>query len=83
MKRRGAAVLALAVTGVLPGLPGPMMPGSPAGLARAEHQVSYRYVVLGYVVDAENRGRRGVRVELSGRRPGSPTWARRTPTAST
>jgi hypothetical protein len=32
--------------------------------ARAEHQVSYRYVVLGYVTDAENRGRPGVRVEL-------------------
>jgi hypothetical protein len=32
--------------------------------ARAEHQVSYRYIVLGYVIDAENRGRPGVRVEL-------------------
>jgi len=29
-----------------------------------EHQVSYRYVVLGYVTDAANRGRVGVRVEL-------------------
>ena len=30
----------------------------------AEHQVSYRYVVLGYVTDAANRARVGVRVEL-------------------
>jgi hypothetical protein len=64
VKRRGAAVLALALTGVLVALPGPELPGCLAGLARAEHQVSYRYVVLGYVVDAENRGRPGVRVEL-------------------
>ena len=64
MRRRGAASLALALAGALVAVPAPSLPGSPAGVARAEHQVSYRYVVLGYVTDAENRGRRGVRVEL-------------------
>jgi len=50
--RRRAAFLALALAGAI------------FGVARAEHQVSYRYVVLGYVTDAQNRGRPGVRVEL-------------------
>ena len=52
MRRRRAAFLALALAGAI------------FGVARAEHQVSYRYVVLGYVTDAQNRGRPGVRVEL-------------------
>jgi hypothetical protein len=59
--RRRAAGLALALAGVL------VAAAPPAPIvteARAEHQVSYRYVVLGYVTDAENQGRPGVRVEL-------------------
>jgi hypothetical protein len=64
VKRRGAASLALALAGALVALPAPTTPGPLGGPAWAEHQVSYRYVVLGYVIDAENRGRRGVRVEL-------------------
>jgi len=59
---RGAALLALALVAVA--LLTPLGPGRIAGDARAEHQVSYRYVVLGYVTDAQNRGRPGVRVEL-------------------
>ena len=39
-------------------------PARIVGDARGEHQVSYRYVVLGYVTDAQNRGRPGVQVEL-------------------
>jgi len=42
----------------------PLGPGRIVGHAAAEHEVSYRYVVLGYVTDAQNRGRPGVRVEL-------------------
>jgi len=65
---RRAAFVALALAGALIAVgspaPGPIVPGSIVGAARAEHQVSYRYVVLGYVTDAENRGRPGVRVEL-------------------
>jgi hypothetical protein len=65
---RRAAFVALTLAGALvavgPPAPGRIVPGSIVGAARAEHQVSYRYVVLGYVTDAENRGRRGVWVEL-------------------
>lgn len=57
MGRRAASV-ALLLAGAL------AAPGPVTREARAEHQVSYRYVVLGYVTDAQNRGRRGVRVEL-------------------
>ena len=68
MTGRRAAFVALALAGALIAVglpaPGPIVPGSIVGAARAEHQVSYRYVVLGYVTDAENRGRPGVRVEL-------------------
>lgn len=66
MSLRGAAVLALALAGapVVVALASPITPGSVVGRAWAEHQVSYRYVVLGYVTGADNRGRRGVRVEL-------------------
>ena len=70
MTGRRAAFVALALAGALgagaapaPG-PVPIVPSSISGVARAEHQVSYRYIVLGYVIDAENRGRPGVRVEL-------------------
>ena len=64
MGRRAASAAlllagALAPIAPLPAGPGPAIPG-----ARAEHQVSSRYIVLGYVTDAHNRGRRGVRVEL-------------------
>lgn len=59
------ALLALALLAVALLTPlGPIGPGRIVGDARAEHQVSYRYVVLGYVTDAQNRGRPGVRVEL-------------------
>jgi hypothetical protein len=66
VQRRGAAFRALALAGALVAvaLPAPTTPGSLVGPAWAEHQVSYRYVVLGYVTGADNRGRRGVRVEL-------------------
>ncbi len=65
MRRRGAAVLALALTGALVAIArARSRPADFVGPAWAEHQVSYRYVVLGYVTDADNRGRRGVRVEL-------------------
>ena len=64
MRRRGAAVLALALTGALVAIAATLAPGSLVGPAWAEHQVSYRYVVLGYVTGAEKRARRGVRVEL-------------------
>jgi hypothetical protein len=64
VRRRGAAFLALALASALVALPAPIRSGSLVTVARAEHQVSYRYVVLGYVTDAANRGRRGVRVEL-------------------
>jgi len=56
-------VLALVAVALLTPL-GPLVPVRLLGAARAEHQVSYRYVVLGYVTDAQNRGRPGVRVEL-------------------
>ena len=59
------ALLALALLAVALLTPlGPIGPGRIVGDARAEHQVSYRYVVLGYVTDAQNRGRAGVQVEL-------------------
>jgi hypothetical protein len=59
------ALLALALLAVALLTPlGPIGPGRIVRDARAEHQVSYRYVVLGYVTDAQNRGRPGVRVEL-------------------
>jgi hypothetical protein len=68
---RRAAFPALALAGALaagdlsaPTAPSRFIPSSIFGVARAEHQVSYRYVVLGYVTDADNQGRRGVRVEL-------------------
>jgi hypothetical protein len=66
VQRRGAAFRALALAGALVAgaLPAPTAPGSIAAPAWAEHQVSYRYVVLGYVTGTDNRGRRGVRVEL-------------------
>jgi hypothetical protein len=60
---RRAAFVALALAGALVAS-GPLAPGPIIQKARAEHQVSYRYVVLGYVTDAANRGRPGVRVEL-------------------
>lgn len=65
MTRRRAAFRALALAGALvfagPPAPGP---GPIIRPVRAEHDVSYRYVVLGYVTDAQNRARSGVRVEL-------------------
>jgi len=64
---RRAALVALALAGAL------IMPPAPAPVvdeARAEHQISYRYVVLGYVTDAQNRARPGVRVELRRERTG-------------
>lgn len=66
MTGRRAAFVALALAGALGAVvaPAPIVPSSISGVARAEHQVSYRYIVLGYVIDAENRGRPGVRVEL-------------------
>lgn len=66
MTGRRAAFVALALAGALVavGSPATIVPSSISGVARAEHQVSYRYIVLGYVIDAENRGRPGVRVEL-------------------
>ena len=63
MTGRRAAFVALALAGALV-VVAPPAPGPIAREARAEHQVSYRYVVLGYVTDAENRGRPRVRVEL-------------------
>lgn len=57
----GALALAGTLVAVAPPAPGPR---PIVQEARAEHQVSYRYIVLGYVIDAENRGRAGVRVEL-------------------
>ena len=70
MTRGRAPLLAFALAGALiaAALPARLVP--PVGMARAEHQVSYRYVVLGYVTDAENRGRRGVRVELQREKTG-------------
>jgi hypothetical protein len=57
--------VALLLAGALAAVaPIPAGPGLAIPEARAEHQVSSRYVVLGYVTDAQNRGRRGVRVEL-------------------
>jgi hypothetical protein len=67
---RRAAFVALALAGVFAPVPGPLGPGPLARPAGAEHQVSYRYTVLGYVTDAENRGRRGVRVELQREKTG-------------
>lgn len=66
MTGRRAAFVALALAGALGAVapPAPIVPSSISGVARAEHQVSYRYIVLGYVIDAANRGRPGVRVEL-------------------
>ncbi|HUP35157.1 MAG TPA: hypothetical protein VNC82_06875 [Candidatus Limnocylindria bacterium] len=60
---RPAASVALLLAGALAAVVAPAS-GPVTREARAEHQVSYRYVVLGYVKDAQNRGRRGVRVEL-------------------
>jgi len=57
----GALVLAGILVAVAPPAAGPR---TIVREARAEHQVSYRYIVLGYVIDAENQGRAGVRVEL-------------------
>jgi hypothetical protein len=68
VRRRGAAFLALALVGALVALPAPIR--SVVGAAWAEHEVSYRYVVLGYVTDVQNRGRPGVRVELRRERTG-------------
>ena len=63
MRRQGAAFPALALAGVLVAvvLAAALIPGSTAW---AEHQVSYRYIVLGYVIGPDNQGRSGVRVEL-------------------
>lgn len=69
MTGRRAAFVALALAGALVAV-APPAPGPIVQKARAEHQVSYRYVVLGYVTDAENRGRRGVRVELQREKTG-------------
>jgi hypothetical protein len=62
---RRAAFGALALAGTLVAV-APPAPGLRPIVreAQAEHQVSYRYIVLGYVIDAENQGRAGVRVEL-------------------
>jgi hypothetical protein len=68
VRRRGAAFRALALVGALVALPAPIR--SVVGAAWAEHEVSYRYVVLGYVTDVQNRGRPGVRVELRRERTG-------------
>ena len=57
----GALALAGTLVAVAPPAPGPR---PIVQEARAEHQVSFRYTVLGYVIDAANRGRTGVRVEL-------------------
>jgi hypothetical protein len=62
MGRRAASV-ALLLAGTLAAVAAPAS-GPVTREARAEHQVSYRYVVLGYVTDAQKRGRPGVRVEL-------------------
>ncbi|HEX4996261.1 MAG TPA: hypothetical protein VFX87_14855 [Methylomirabilota bacterium] len=68
MTGRRAAFPALALAGALAAAPLSAsivpVPSPLVGEVRAEHQVSYRYVVLGYVTDAGNRGRPGVRVEL-------------------
>jgi hypothetical protein len=68
VRRRAAAFRALALVGALVALPAPIR--SVVGAAWAEHEVSYRYVVLGYVTDVQNRGRPGVRVELRRERTG-------------
>ena len=57
----GALVLAGTLVAVAPPASGPL---TIVREARAEHEVAYRYIVLGYVIDAENQGRAGVRVEL-------------------
>jgi len=62
MGRRAASV-ALLLAGALAAVVAPVS-GPVTREARAEHQVWYRYVVLGYVTDPQKRGRRGVRVEL-------------------
>ena len=71
MTGRRAAFVALALAGalIMPPAPAPPTLGQPTlgrmvEQARAEHQISYRYVVLGYVTDAQNLARPGVRVEL-------------------
>lgn len=60
MRARHAVSLALLVAGVA------ATAAPPAGRppARAEHAAAYRYTVLGYVTDAQNRGRRGVHLEV-------------------
>ena len=62
MKRRGAA--SWRSRWPAPWSRSPRPRGPPSRDARAEHQVSYRYVVLGYVTDAAEPGPSGVRVEL-------------------
>jgi hypothetical protein len=42
----------------------PLLVALPATAARAEHQIYYRYTVLGYVKDAGGKPRVGERVEL-------------------
>ncbi|MEX2220980.1 MAG: hypothetical protein WEG40_04205 [Candidatus Rokuibacteriota bacterium] len=65
MTARRAAIRALGLAGALAAA-SRLVPGARTIVreARAEHQVSYRYTVLGYVTDAASRGRRGVPVEL-------------------
>ena len=64
---RRAGVRALLVAGAL-ALAGPTPATVPA--AHAEHEVAYRYTVLGYVTDPDGRARAGVRVELSREKTG-------------
>ncbi len=56
MRARRPAVLLAAALGIAT----LMLPS----VADAEHEAAYRYIVLGYVTDGENRARTGVRVEL-------------------
>ena len=64
---RRAGVRALLVAGAL-ALAGATPATVPA--AHAEHEVAYRYTVLGYVTDPDGRARAGVRVELSREKTG-------------
>jgi hypothetical protein len=49
---------------------GPLRAGGSVPPARAEHEVYYRYTVLGYVRDAAGRSREGVPVEVIRERTG-------------
>ena len=52
------------MTGRRAAVPALLLAVSLATAAPAEHAVSYRYTVLGYVTDADGHARAGVRVEL-------------------